>query len=108
MPFDQLFWLGGFPNQNRLQKKVGTLIVACLLEDLARIPRVLGGGTLPPTNTAAVGGYLEDEFPLRGPHVRCHVSGREDRFVLHGKDQLLGKSRDYTLSIRVPVWRSDG
>ena len=29
-----LFWLGGFPYYNRLQKKDGTLILTSLLEDL--------------------------------------------------------------------------
>ena len=32
LPF--FFWLGGFPYQNRLQKKRDTLILASLLEDL--------------------------------------------------------------------------
>ena len=47
VPFSPLFW-GGFPYQNRLQQKVGILILTSLLEDLvdfvARIRRAL----LPP------------------------------------------------------------
>ena len=33
--------------------------------------------TLPPTNMAPVGRYLEDGFLLKGPPLSCHVSGRE-------------------------------
>ena len=36
---------------------------------------------LPPTNIALVGGYLEDQFLLRGPPVRCHVGGRDGTYV---------------------------
>ena len=32
-----LLWLGGFPYENRLQKKVGTLILTSLLEDLVLV-----------------------------------------------------------------------
>ena len=36
------FFGGGFPYSNKLQKKVGTLILTSLLEDLVRCPLVSG------------------------------------------------------------------